>query len=174
MRFTCLITLVHVSGVHCHVHASSTAGCAFVYCTVPYGILYHTVVQYLYFKPRMSRSKHKSSWYFSSYSTVRLKVLQFLFLLFMYYLCKKSYKPVTLQCVLAAQSCPTLFKPMDCSPPGSSVHGILQARTLENFRRKLPFPSPGDLSNAGIESGSPALQADSYCLRHWVLCSQLC
>ena len=30
-----------------------------------------------------------------------------------------------------AQSCPTLSNPMDCSPPGSSVHGILQARVLE-------------------------------------------
>ena len=29
------------------------------------------------------------------------------------------------------QSCPTLCDPMDCSPPGSSVHGILQARILE-------------------------------------------
>ena len=29
------------------------------------------------------------------------------------------------------QSCPTPFSPMDCSPPGSSVHGILQARILE-------------------------------------------
>ena len=34
-------------------------------------------------------------------------------------------------CVLVAQSCLTLCDPMDCSPPGSSVHGILQARTLE-------------------------------------------
>ena len=33
-------------------------------------------------------------------------------------------------CVLVAQSCPTLCDPMDCSPPGSSVHGILQAGTL--------------------------------------------
>ena len=30
-----------------------------------------------------------------------------------------------------AQSCPTLSNPMDCSPPGSSVHGIFQARVLE-------------------------------------------
>ena len=30
-----------------------------------------------------------------------------------------------------AQSCPTLCDPMDCSPPGSSIHGILQARILE-------------------------------------------
>ena len=36
------------------------------------------------------------------------------------------------------QSCPTLCDPMDCSLPGFSVHGILQARTLE----WLPFPSP--------------------------------
>ena len=34
---------------------------------------------------------------------------------------------------LVAQSCPTLTlcDPMDCSPPGSSVHGIFQARILE-------------------------------------------
>ena len=30
-----------------------------------------------------------------------------------------------------AQSCPTLCDPMDCSPPGSSIHGIFQARILE-------------------------------------------
>ena len=31
----------------------------------------------------------------------------------------------------AAQSCPTLSDPVDCSPPGSSIHGIFQARLLE-------------------------------------------
>ena len=34
-------------------------------------------------------------------------------------------------CVLVAQSCPALCNPMDCSLPGSSVHGIFQARILE-------------------------------------------
>ena len=44
---------------------------------------------------------------------------------------------VLLQCMKVksesevAQSCPTLSDPMDCSPPGSSVHGIFQARILE-------------------------------------------
>ena len=33
--------------------------------------------------------------------------------------------------VLAVQSCPALCNPMDCSPPGFSVHGILQVRILE-------------------------------------------
>ena len=33
--------------------------------------------------------------------------------------------------VFVAQSCPTLCDPVDCSPPGFSVHGILQARTLQ-------------------------------------------
>ena len=33
--------------------------------------------------------------------------------------------------VLVIQSCPALCDPMDCSPPGSSVHGVLQASTLE-------------------------------------------
>ena len=39
----------------------------------------------------------------------------------------------SLQCSSAKslQSCLTLCNPMDCSPPGSSVHGILQARILE-------------------------------------------
>ena len=36
------------------------------------------------------------------------------------------------------QLCPTLCDPIDNSPPGSPVPGILQARTLEG----LPFPSP--------------------------------
>ena len=33
--------------------------------------------------------------------------------------------------VLVSQSCPTLYDPMDCSPAGSSVRGIVQARILE-------------------------------------------
>ena len=36
--------------------------------------------------------------------------------------------------MLVAQLCPTLCHPMDCSSPGSSVHGILQARKLERGR----------------------------------------
>ena len=54
----------------------------------------------------------------------------------------------------------TLCYPTDCSPPGSSVHGILQARILEYTG--LPCPSPGDLTNPGIEPRSPALQVDSF------------
>ena len=38
---------------------------------------------------------------------------------------------VTRVLCLVAQSCPTLCHPMNCSPPGSSVHGLLQARILE-------------------------------------------
>ena len=44
-------------------------------------------------------------------------------------------------------------KLMDCSPPGSSVHGILQARILD----WLTFPPPGDLPNPGIEHVCPPL-----------------
>ena len=50
-----------------------------------------------------------------------------------------------------------LCDPMDCSPPGSSDHGILQARILE----WVAFPSPGDLPDPGMEPGSPPLQTDS-------------
>ena len=40
-------------------------------------------------------------------------------------------KWTVLCCAKSLQSCPTLCDPMDCSPPGSSVHGIFQARILE-------------------------------------------
>ena len=43
-----------------------------------------------------------------------------------------------------AQSCPTLCDPMNCSPPGSSIHGIFQARILEwvtiSFSRRSSWP----------------------------------
>ena len=42
---------------------------------------------------------------------------------------------------------------MVCSPPGSSVHGISQARILE----WVAFPPPGDLPDPGIKPMSPAL-----------------
>ena len=46
---------------------------------------------------------------------------------------KKSPTALSMACVCAKsfQSCLTLCDPMDCSPPGFSVHGILQARRLE-------------------------------------------
>ena len=67
-------------------------------------------------------------------------------------------------CVYAQslQSCLTLFDPMDCSPPGSSVHGILPARILE----WVAMPSSRGSSHSGIEPLSPALQADSLLLNH--------
>ena len=46
---------------------------------------------------------------------------------------------------------------MKCSPPGSSVHGILQAWILE----WVAMPTSGDLPNPGIEPRTPALQAAS-------------
>ena len=57
-------------------------------------------------------------------------------------------------CCSVAKLCPTLCDPRDCSPPGSSIHGVSQARILNG----LLFPSPGDLPDPGIELVSPALQ----------------
>ena len=48
--------------------------------------------------------------------------------------CVFIYTYIFIKCAMCAkllQSCPTLFNPMDCSKPGISVHGILQARILE-------------------------------------------
>ena len=59
--------------------------------------------------------------------------------------------------VSVTQTCPTFCDPMDC---------VRQAPLSLGFSRPeywsgLPFPSPGDLPNPGIELESPALQADS-------------
>ena len=51
---------------------------------------------------------------------------------------------------------------MDCSPPGSSVHGILQARIQEWVAISFSRGS----SNPGIEPECPALQMDSLPLSH--------
>ena len=48
---------------------------------------------------------------------------------------------------VCAQQYPTLCNPVDCSPPGSSVHGVSQARILE----WVTLPTPGDLPDTGIE-----------------------
>ena len=80
--------------------------------------------------------------------------------------CRNSWKLIllneenTIKCESeseVAQSCLTLHDPMDCSLPGSSVHGILQAWILE----WLMIPSPGKPPHPEIKPGSPTFQADS-------------
>ena len=58
-------------------------------------------------------------------------------------------------CVCRIQSCSTLNKTMDCSLPGSSVHGIFQARIL----KQVTMSYSKDLPNPGIESMSRAFPA---------------
>ena len=75
-----------------------------------------------------------------------------------FHCCKKTS---VVQCLIGISLCIqlhlTLCSPVDCSPPGSSVHGISPARILE----WVAISPPRDLPNPGIESGSLALQADS-------------
>ena len=54
-----------------------------------------------------------------------------------------------------AQSCPTFCDLVDCSLPGSFLHGF----SRQEYWSGLPFPSPGYLPDLGVEPGSPALQA---------------
>ena len=58
-----------------------------------------------------------------------------------------------------AQSCPTLCDSMDLNPPGSSVHGILQARTLEEVLGFEPPPSSTCVIHTGDQgqNNSPML-----------------
>ena len=50
------------------------------------------------------------------------------------------------------------FHPMDCSQPGSSVHGISRQEHWSGW----PFPSPGDLPDPGITPASPAVAGGSF------------
>ena len=59
-----------------------------------------------------------------------------------------NYIVVVLSCIRLCET------PMDYSLTGSSVHGLLQAK---EYWSGLPFPTPGDLPNPGIEPRSPAL-----------------
>ena len=58
---------------------------------------------------------------------------------------------------LFAQSGPTLCDPVDCSPPGSSVHGDSHRQEYWN---RLPCPPLGDLPNPGREPRSPSWKAE--------------
>ena len=58
---------------------------------------------------------------------------------------------------LVAKLCPILYKPMDCSPPSSSVHGFPR----QEYQIRLPFSSPGHFPHPGLEPSPPAL-ADRF------------
>ena len=75
---------------------------------------------------------------------LRLKKIFFLFWLFV--------------CAKLLQSCLTLCDPMDCSQPGSAVHGDSLGK---NTGVGCHFLLQGDLPDPGIKPESPALQADS-------------
>ena len=61
-----------------------------------------------------------------------------------------------------AQSCPTFSDPMDCSPQAPLSIGF----SRQEYWSGSSFPSPGDLSDPGVEPRSPALQADSLLSDH--------
>ena len=62
--------------------------------------------------------------------------------------------------MLVAKSRPAFFNPMDCSPPGSFVHGILQARILKWVA------IPGNLPDPGIDPGLQQCRQILYHLSH--------
>ena len=60
---------------------------------------------------------------------------------------------------MCAQFSLTIWNPMDCSPPGSSIHGIPR----QEYWSGLPLPSPGDLPDSGIKLPSLASPALAGC-----------
>ena len=72
-------------------------------------------------------------------------------------------------CCLVAKSCPTLCHPLDCSPPGSSVHSISQAGILE----WVAISFSGDLPDPGIQPAVPVWQASPALVGRFLLLSHL-
>ena len=72
--------------------------------------------------------------------------------------------PTECMCVLSLQLCPALCNPMDCSPPGFFVHGILQARILE----WVAMPS----SRASTQPRDRTCVSYVSCTGRWVLYHQ--
>ena len=78
--------------------------------------------------------------------------------------------------VLVTQSCPTLCDPMHCSPPGSFVHRVLQARILEGLAMLFSRGSSHERRDLfpTIKPGSPTLQAGSYTIHILIFTKQHC
>ena len=96
------------------------------------------------------------------WTSYKLRVLlrHFIIALCFYHCCTVS-ECFPLCCSLVSKSCLAVWDTMGCSPPGSSVLGILQAGVLE----WVAISFPGDLPDPGMESASTAL-AGSLPLRH--------
>ena len=95
-----------------------------------------------------------SSAFFLWFSLVALFLLSYYEIAFFFPCC---------YCCLVTQFRPTLFDPLDCSPPGFSVHGISQARILA----WVVIPFSGDLPDPGIELGRGILY-------HWATREAVC
>ena len=89
------------------------------------------------------------------FSITTLKVIKFLEKLKYYILMQMK--------VLGVQSCPTPYNPMDCSLPDSSIHGILQARILEQV--VIPFSRESSLTQ-GLNQHLLHWQVDSLSLSY--------
>ena len=66
-------------------------------------------------------------------------------------------RTVSAVCAKLLKLCPTLWDPMDSSLPAPQSMGF----SRQEYWSGLPFPSPVDLPNPGIEPVSPALEADA-------------
>ena len=67
-----------------------------------------------------------------------------------------------------AQSCPTLCDPMDCSPPGSSIHGIFQARVLEWGAIAFSMYADYIMRNAGLDEAHTGTKIAGRHINHLI------
>ena len=77
---------------------------------------------------------------------------------------KKTIKPLEKLSVCVSRLVVSVCDPMDCSPPGSSIHGILQATILDGVGYHDLLQ--GILLTLGSNAGLPHCRQTAYCLSH--------
>ena len=124
-----------------------------IYCSALSVLLFSPLIEFLFCQLHVNMCTDEvPSW-------LSLCIIIICYYIHLYGRCSVGLQPYLYSYHLVAKSCQTLCDPMDCSPPGSSVHGTLQARPLEvvaiPFPRGLPHPGmePASLPSAALAGG---------------------
>ena len=75
---------------------------------------------------------------------------------------------------MVTQSCPTLLDPMNCSPPGSSVHGVFRARIMEHVAISFSGVSSQPRDQTHVSCVSCTGRQMLYCCTTWEAPHDLC
>ena len=109
-----------------------------VFQPICFYVLQSKILTYIWTSIEISIDNLREAWIVNKGNSWRIRIQVVL----------RPYKTVVQDCfVVLTWSCLTLWGPMDCSLPGSSVHGIFQ----QEYGSRLPFPTSGNLPDPDTE-----------------------